>query len=882
MVLVVADRVQETTSTTGTSDYTLLGASQGFQSFGSVMANSDTTYYAVTNGTDWEVGIGTYSTTGPTMARTTILSSSNAGAAVSWGTGTKDIFLSYAASKSVYLDASGNLSVDGTTLFVDATNDRVGIGTNTPAVKEEILGNTPVAAQFISNVVSGTTLDVTSLISGALAVGQYLGTQNGRVRIIALGTGTGGVGTYILDTDQTGNAFSRSYADAPTTMRLGNSATVWDRNIPYGTIEFGGAITNTGPRGYIQTQASAGGAGTAIGSMLFGVGQTNGAAPPRTAMLLTPSATSLAGNLTLGNASLSPRNLTISPATLGFQGRSQTIYTAGNLLSYMTFNANYINASVETAVQYGVVGYNVDSSITSGQLPSNFFIQTRNASGTIAERFRIDKDGNVGIGTTAPSAKLDVNGAVAVQGGMNVYGAYFNVGGAADLTVDATAHRVGINTALPTEALEVTGSAYINGNAYFASSGSDKVGIGTLTPAANTKLDVAGILRATGIDTGVRLLTSSATTFAMDVTTPATIVVSGTSAQTITLPDVTTIRLSQSYTIVNNNTSGAITVGPFGGGTFSSTIQPGMSARLICVNGGVNALTSWVMLLDGALTSTGTLNLVFSSSPTISNPSITGDLTIADKIIHSGDTDTAIRFPVADTVTVETAGTERMRIDASGNVGIGTTAAADYKLDVDGGFTVGGTYNTATSTNGGGVNVGFDTTNGGKIESLNPGVSWYPLTIGGTDLVFTASGVERLRIASTGAIGLSGANYGTSGQVITSNGSGSAPSWQNLSSAQVGAATAGLASGAVGSYIWAACSGLISPGDTRAGSNLSPAGLFTSANWPQGAPAASGTTVNGADTGAAPYGGTWRCMGSSLNYTAYPARARLTLFLRIS
>jgi hypothetical protein len=111
MVLVVADRVQETTLTTGTSDYALFGAVTGFQSFGAVMANGDTTYYAVTDGTNWEVGIGTYSTTGPTMARTTILSSNNSGNIVNWPAGTKEIFLSYPASKSSYLDASGALLV---------------------------------------------------------------------------------------------------------------------------------------------------------------------------------------------------------------------------------------------------------------------------------------------------------------------------------------------------------------------------------------------------------------------------------------------------------------------------------------------------------------------------------------------------------------------------------------------------------------------------------------------------------------------------------------------------------------------------------------------------------------------------------------------------
>lgn len=111
MALIIEDRVQETTTTVGSADYVLAGAATGFQSFGDVMSNGDTTYYAVTDNISWEVGIGTYSTTGPTLARTTILASSNAGSPVGWSAGTKSIFLTYAASKSAYLDASGYLLV---------------------------------------------------------------------------------------------------------------------------------------------------------------------------------------------------------------------------------------------------------------------------------------------------------------------------------------------------------------------------------------------------------------------------------------------------------------------------------------------------------------------------------------------------------------------------------------------------------------------------------------------------------------------------------------------------------------------------------------------------------------------------------------------------
>ena len=105
MALVLKDRVKETTTTTGTGTYTLAGAATGFEAF-SEIGDGNTTYYCCTDGTDFEVGIGTYTASGTTLARTTILQSSNSDAAVNWTSGTRDIFCTQPAEKAVFLDAS--------------------------------------------------------------------------------------------------------------------------------------------------------------------------------------------------------------------------------------------------------------------------------------------------------------------------------------------------------------------------------------------------------------------------------------------------------------------------------------------------------------------------------------------------------------------------------------------------------------------------------------------------------------------------------------------------------------------------------------------------------------------------------------------------------
>lgn len=102
MAFVLADRVKETTTTTGTGTITLAGAATGFQSF-SAIGNGNSTYYTIylQGGSEWEVGIGTYTSSGTTLSRDSVLSSSNSGSLVNFSAGTKDVFCDYPAGRAV-------------------------------------------------------------------------------------------------------------------------------------------------------------------------------------------------------------------------------------------------------------------------------------------------------------------------------------------------------------------------------------------------------------------------------------------------------------------------------------------------------------------------------------------------------------------------------------------------------------------------------------------------------------------------------------------------------------------------------------------------------------------------------------------------------------
>jgi hypothetical protein len=132
MALVFKDRVKETTATTGTGTVTLAGASAGFQSF-SVIGDANTTYYTLVSGSDWEVGIGTYTSSGTTLSRDTVLESSNAGSKITLA-GTSDVFCTYPAEKAVVQD-SNNTGVApqmGATNGIFVNNGTIGANYSVP------------------------------------------------------------------------------------------------------------------------------------------------------------------------------------------------------------------------------------------------------------------------------------------------------------------------------------------------------------------------------------------------------------------------------------------------------------------------------------------------------------------------------------------------------------------------------------------------------------------------------------------------------------------------------------------------------------------------------------------------------------------------------
>jgi hypothetical protein len=172
MALVLADRVKETTTTTGTGTITLAGASIGYQSF-SVVGNGNITYYTIAGqGTsEWEIGIGTYTSSGTTLSRDTVLASSaGAPTKTTFSAGIKDVFVTYTATRSVTVDGStvdtfGLGAAQGDILYASATDNFARLAKSSTATR--YLANTGT-----SNNPQWDQVNLSNGITGTLPIGN--------------------------------------------------------------------------------------------------------------------------------------------------------------------------------------------------------------------------------------------------------------------------------------------------------------------------------------------------------------------------------------------------------------------------------------------------------------------------------------------------------------------------------------------------------------------------------------------------------------------------------------------------------------------------------------------------------------------------------------
>ena len=453
MTVILADRVRETTAVVGTGPATLLGAVVGYQSF-SVVGNANLCYYTIADqaGANWEVGIGTYATSGSTLTRTTILASSNSGSVVNFTTGTKDVFLTQPAEKAVTTqslytpDTFAGTFVAGVAIDYVSPNGRISVGTaGTLTFYTGGVGSTAMASMTSTGINSTaigattastgafTTLSASSTVSGTgfstyLAAPPPIGSTTANTGAF---TTLGATGAITANTTTNNQSYTTTGAGT-ITLTSGTTGSINNFNIGASTAGTGAFTTLSASSTFTLSGGTANGvlylngskavtSGTALvfdGTNFSTTGSAtatalipSGSTVPTNGMFL-PAANTVAwstnttermridssGNLLVGTTTSGGAQATFGNSSAAGANRWAAVFgtnsgSAGTPSSFgLTIGWNYSIGGGENNIIYG----------TSAGSATGLAFSSYNGT-TVTERMRIDSSGNVGIGTSSPA-----------------------------------------------------------------------------------------------------------------------------------------------------------------------------------------------------------------------------------------------------------------------------------------------------------------------------------------------------------------------------------------------------------------------------------------------------------------------------------------------
>ena len=425
MALVLADRVQQTGTANTTVSFTLSGSVTGFQSF-AVIGNTNTTYYGATDASgNWEVGLGTYSTTGPTLTRTTILSSSNSGSAVTFS-GTVNVFVTYPSDRSVYSNGTNIVPDNAATLL--ATSG--GTGQSSYAVGDLLYASTTTALSKLADVATGN-----ALISGGVGVAPSYGkigltthvsgtlpTANGGTNLTAF-TANGIVYASSTSALATGSALSfdgtnfTTTGSATATAFIPSSSTVPTNGLYLPASNTIGFSTNTTERFRI----------TSDGRL-----QINGSSSAATSLVITSGTFPLNNAATAYNFRADCTMGTANTNAVGFASTYQ-LPSTGTFTSSYQFFADSLTGTATLTNNYGLYISNQTVGTNIYGVYSNI-----NKSGTTQWNFYAAADapnyfgGDVQVGVNNLGATTDTKTLTVASNGfavVRVNGDYSNTAG---------------------------------------------------------------------------------------------------------------------------------------------------------------------------------------------------------------------------------------------------------------------------------------------------------------------------------------------------------------------------------------------------------------------------------------------------------------------